>query len=180
MRDAFVKKYQVHGPGVLNMAMTAVKGYLKIRAEIAEREMSGMTWDARTLRYVPGGNTAPDAFMRRRLDSVKRNALRIRPVLGSTLKYAPNARAAERCRQVMALYDEAFGPMTIPDRVRSAAVRLLAIRESRRMKREGTIMRQPPTNRIVYPDRTLSPARKGCTAGIAPIAKQPEMEATAR
>ncbi len=180
LRDAFVKKYQVHGPGVLNMAMTAVKGYLKIRAEIEEREMSGITWDAKTLRYVPGGDTSPDAFMRQRLDSIKRNALRIRPVLSSTLKHAPNPRAAEKCREVMALYNEAFGPMTIPDRVKSAAVRLLAMRESRRVKKEGTVMRQPPTNRIVYPDRTLSLAEKGCTAEIVPVAKQPEMEATAR
>jgi hypothetical protein len=80
----------------------------------------------------------------------------------------------------MALYDEAFGPMTIPDRVKSAAVRLLAIRESRRMKKEGTIMRQPPTNRIIYPDRTLSFAREPDTAEVVPIAKQPEMEAAAR
>jgi len=180
LRDAFVKKYLVHGPGVLNMAMTAVRGYLRIRAEIAEREKSGMAWDPRTLRYVSGGNSDPDAFMRRRLVSVKRNALRFRPALSSTLKYAPNARAAEKSRKVMALYDEAFGPMTIPDRVKSAAVRLLAIRESCRMRKEGTIMRQPPTNRMVYPDRTLSVVRKTCTADIASIAKQPEMETTAR
>ncbi len=143
-REAFVKKYHTHGPGVLNMAMTAVRGYLRVKAEIAEREKSGMAWDAKTLRYVSGGNPSPNAFMRQRLDSVRRNALRIRPVLSSTQKYAPNDQAAEKCSKVMALYDEAFGPMTIPDRVKSAAVRLLAIRESRRAKKEGTIMRQPP------------------------------------
>jgi len=180
LRDAFIKKYLTHGPGVLNMAMTAVRGYLKVKEEIAEREKSGKAWDSKNLRYASGGNLSPDAFMRRRLDSVRRNALRFRPALSSTLKYAPNAQAAEKCRKVMALYDEAFGPMTIPDRVKSAAVRLLAIRESRRMKKQGTIMRQPPTNRIIYPDRTLSPAKKACTAEIASIAKQPEMEATAR
>jgi radical SAM superfamily enzyme YgiQ (UPF0313 family) len=179
LRDAFVKKYLTHGPGVLNMARTAIRGYLRIKAEIAEREKSGMAWDANTLRYVPGGDPSPDAFMRRRLVSVKQNALLFRPALSSTLKYAPNAQAAEKCRKVMALYDETFGPMTVPDRLKSAAVRLLAIRESRRLKREGTILRQPPTNRIAYPDRTLSFAKKGCTAEIAPTS-QPEMEATGR
>jgi hypothetical protein len=59
-------------------------------------------------------------------------------------------------------------------------VRLLAIRENRRMKKEGTIMRQPPTNRVIYPDRTLSLAKKACTAEIASIARQPEVEVTAR
>ena len=79
LRDAFVKKYFTHGPSVLSMAMTALKGYLRVKAEIAEREKSGLTWDAKTLQYVSGENSAPDAFMQLRLDSMKRNALRFRP-----------------------------------------------------------------------------------------------------
>jgi len=180
LRDAFVKKYLTHGPGVLNMAMTAVKGYVRVKAEIAEREQSGVAWDRGALRYAAFGNPSPDAFMRRRLDSIKRNALRFRPALSSTLKYAPNAEAAEKCRKVMALYDEAFGPMTISDRVKSAAVRLLALRETRRIKKEGPIMRQPPAKRVLYPDRTLSPVKEACAEEIVPIAEQPEMEAAAR
>jgi radical SAM superfamily enzyme YgiQ (UPF0313 family) len=180
LRDAFIKKYITHGPSVMNMAMTAVKGYMRVKAEIANREKSGLTWDAKALRYVPGGNPSKDSFMRQRLDSMKRNALRFRPALSTMLKYAPNAKAAVKCRKVMALYNEAFGPMTIADRVKSAAVRLLAMRESRRMKKEGTIMRQPPTNRVTYPDRTLSPAKKASIAETSPITKQPEMEAATR
>ena len=111
---------------------------------------------------------------------MKRKTLRFRPALSSTLKYAPNTEAADKCRKAMALYNETFGPMTILDRVKSAAVRLLAIRESRRMRKEGTVMRQPPTNRIIYPDRTLNIAKEACRAEIAPIAKQPELEAAAR
>jgi radical SAM superfamily enzyme YgiQ (UPF0313 family) len=180
LRDAFVKKYLTHGPGVLNMAMTAIKGYLRVKAETAEREKSGLTWDSKTLQYVPGNSPSPDAFMQQRLDSMKRNALRFRPALRSTLDYAPNPQAAEKCRKVMALYHEAFGSMTILERVKSSAVRLFAIRESRRMRKEGTIMRQPPTNCIAYPDRTLRLATKDCPVAMAPIAKQPEMEVTAR
>jgi len=41
------------------------------------------------------------------------------------------------------------------------------------MQKEGTIMRQPPTNRIAH-------AEKACKAEVAPIAEQPEMEAAAR
>jgi hypothetical protein len=180
LRNAFVKKYLTHGPSVMNMAMTAVKGYLRVKAEIAEREKSGLTWDAKVLRYVAGLNPSPDRFMHQRLDSMKRNALRFRPALSSMLKYAPNAQAAAKCRKVMVLYDQAFGPMTISDRVKSAAVRLLAIRESLRMKKEGTVMRQPPTSRVLYPDRTLSPAEEAQTTDIAPISKRAEMEAAAR
>ena len=180
LRDAFVKKYLTHGPGVLNMAMTAIKGYLKVRAEIAEREKSGLTWDAGTLQYVSGKNPSPDAFMRQRLNSMRRNALRFRPALSSILKYAPNLQAAQKCRQVMALYLEAFGPMTILERMKSAAVRLLAIRENHEIKKEGTIMRQPPTNRTTYPDRTLEFVTKDYPVAIASIVKQPEMEDTGR
>ncbi len=179
LRDAFIKKYLTHGPGVMNMAMTAVKGYMRVKAEITEREHSGLTWDPKSLRYVRGVNPSPDRFMRQRLDSMRRNALRFRPALSSMLKYAPHDEAAETCRKVMALYYQAFGPMTIADRIKSAAVRLLAVRESRRLRKEGTIMRQPPTNRILYPDRTLSQAKDACNE-VAPIAGQPEIEAAAR
>ena len=137
-------------------------------------------WDSKPLQYVSGKDPSPDAFMQQRLNSMRRNALRFRPALSSTLKYAPNAQAAEKCRKVMALYRETFGPMTILERMKSTAVRLLAIRESRRMKKEGTIMRQPPTKRITYPDRKLKFVTDDCAAVAAPIAKQPEMEATAQ
>jgi len=160
--------------------MTAIKGYLTVKAEVAEREASELAWDSKTLRYVSGRNASPDAFLLQRLDSMKRNALRFRPALSSTLKYAPNTEAADKCRKAIALYNEAFGPMTILDRVKSAAVRLLAIRESRRMRKEGPVMRQPPTSRIVYPDRTPNLAKEARATKITPIAKHPEMEAAAR
>ena len=73
-----------------------------------------MAWDPAILKYVPAGRVLPDRFMQMRLDSMKRNTLRFRPALSSALKYAPNAAAAEKCRRVMALYDQAFGPMTHP------------------------------------------------------------------
>jgi hypothetical protein len=177
LRDAFIKKYLAHGPGVLNMAMTAIKGYVRVKAEIAERENSGLAWDPKTLQYIPAINPGPDAFMQRRLDSLKKNALRFRPALSSMLKYSPNAQAVETCRKVMALYQEAFGPMTLLDHAKSFAVRLLAIRESRRIRKEGTVMRQPPTNRVAYPQRTLRPAMQNGLVTIAPIGKQAETEA---
>jgi hypothetical protein len=180
LRDSFIKKYLAHGPSVLSMALTAIKGYLKVKAEIAEREKSELFWDPKTLQYVPGKNSGPDAFMHRRLDSMRRNALRFRPVLSSTLKYAPNAQAAEKCRKVMALYRDTFGPMTIMERAKSIAVRLLAIRESLRMRKEGTIMRQPPTHRLTYPDRSLKLSKGGYPVSIASISNPREMEATVR
>ena len=111
---------------------------------------------------------------------MKRNALRFRPALSTTLKYAPNAQAAEKCRKVMALYHDAFGPMAFPERAKSFAVRLLAVREGLRMRKEGVVMRQPPTNRITYRDKTVKLGRGDCAVAIPPIVRQSEMEAAIR
>ncbi len=136
-----------------------------------------MTWDPATLKYVQGKGPARDEFMHLRLDSMKRNALRFRPMLSSTLKYAANAQAAEKCRKVMALYNEAFGPMTFSERMKSITVRLLAVRENRRMKKDGVIMRQPPTNRTSYPDRSVKALSEDYLLEKTAIASRPEMEA---
>jgi hypothetical protein len=69
------------------------------------------------------------------------------------MKYSPNEKAVEKCMLVMDLYKKAFGPMTIMERLKSAAVRLFAIRESQKIKKYGTYMRQPATNRVLYPER---------------------------
>jgi hypothetical protein len=94
--------------------------------------------------------------MESRLESMKKNALRFRPALGTSLKYAPNTAAAAKVRKLMALYVKTFGPMSLADRLKSFAVRMLAIRENYRIKKEGTVLRQPPTNRVEYPDRTAN------------------------
>lgn len=176
LRKAFEKKYRLHGPSVLSMARTAIKGYLRVRAEIAEREKQGMVWDAAAVKYVRGRAGVRDTFMHLRLEALRKNALRFRPTFSATLKYAPNAQAAEECRAVMALYNETFGPMTLSERMKSIAVRLLAIRESRRIKREGTILRQPPTNRVTYPDRAIESPNEEYLTAVDSISKQPELE----
>jgi radical SAM superfamily enzyme YgiQ (UPF0313 family) len=162
LREAFVKKYHTHGPGVLNMAMTAIRGYINVKNEIAEREKRELNWDPESLGYIPGKSFGPDAFMHLRLDTMKKNALRFRPALSSTLRYAPNAEAADKCRRVMALYDGAFGPMPLLERIKSIAVRVLAMRENIRIKKEGTVLRQPPTNRVTYPNRFPIHALNDC------------------
>ena len=45
--------------------------------------------------------------------------------------------------------------MTLPEKMKSMAVRVLAIRENLRLKKEGSVMRQPPTNRVTYSNRVL-------------------------
>ncbi len=159
LKDAFVRKYEEQGPGVLAMAHTAVKGYLSLRAEIEEREKKGLVWDPGTLRYVEGQAPARDPFMRLRLECVKKTALLFRPALGTMMRYSPNEQAETKCRRVMGLYREAFGPMSLTDRLKAVAVRVCALRESRRIRKEGGVMRQPPTRRVVYPEREAAALR---------------------
>jgi hypothetical protein len=180
LRDAFIKKYQTHGPSIMNMALTSIKGYVRVKAEIAERERLGMTWDPETLRYVAGRESSIDGFMQLRLDSLRKNALKFRPALSSTLKYAPNAKAAAKCRQIIALYNETFGPMKLSERFKSIAVRFFAARENRRIAREGNVLRQPPTNRVSYPERADTCQSEGYLKNATPVSQQPEMETAAQ
>jgi hypothetical protein len=151
------------------MARTAVKGYLKVKDEMERRKRLEMKWDPETLKYVPGLNSAPDSFMELRLKVLRRTALRFRPMLKATLKYAPNEKSAVKCREVMELYRKAFGAMTMAERIRSVVVRILASREQRRIKKEGVIMRQPPMYRVTYPDRTAEDTVSSYSASSAQI-----------
>jgi len=180
LREAFVKKYQKHGPSVLNMAMTSINGFLRVRDEINGRSQSGFKWDPKTLKYAPSRSRSKDDFMLLRLDSIRKNALRFRPALSSMLHYAPNARAAEKCRNIMMLYEKAFGPMPFMERLKSTAVRALAVIEHRRIKKHGVVMRQPPTKRTVYRDRASEVSNTNYLPAISEPADQLQLEAPVR
>lgn len=153
LREAFIRKYHRHGPGVLNMAKTAVRGYWKVAAEAAERRRMGLRWDPEAGSYGPVLHAAADGFMDLRLARMRRYALQYRPVLKTTLKYAPNEKSAAKCREVLEMYRRVFGPMSVADRARSVCVGVLARLEQRRIHRDGAVLRQPPSRRILYPDR---------------------------
>jgi radical SAM superfamily enzyme YgiQ (UPF0313 family) len=153
LKDAFIKKYLEHGPAVLSMAKSAVSGYLQLKEEIEIREKEGLQWDPKTLRYIKGNDKKKDEFIRLRLESMRINALKFRPALSTMMKYAPNEKAVEKCKMVKDLFQKAFGPMTMIDRLKSVAVGILAILENRKIKKYGNYMRQPATNRVLYPER---------------------------
>jgi hypothetical protein len=180
LREAFIKKYQEHGPSVLNMAKTAINGYVKVRDEIEERTKAGLSWDPQLLEYVPGVCPSKDEFMQLRLESIRKNALHFRPALSSMLHYAPSAQAAEKCRSVMRMYEKTFGSMPFMERLKSAVVRAMAVLEHSRIKKQGVVMRQPPTNRVTYPDRMHEMPATEYSSTIVEPANQLEMEATAR
>ncbi len=154
LKDAFIKKYETHGPGILNMAHTAVKGWINLKNVTREREEKGLVWDPETLSYEKHLSPKPDEFMKLRIQSWEDDALKFRPILSSARKYAPNKKAAEKADMVIELYNEVFGKPTLKDRAMEAAVKIFAVIENLRYKKNGVVMRQPGTNKVEYPDRS--------------------------
>ena len=174
VREAFRKKYQTDGPGILNMAITALRGYLRAREDFDERRRRGLVWNPETLRYEPGnanlpigkksdnpGNanlpigTKPDRFMKQRIRAMRRIAFTYRPALLAAWVFAPNHTARERARNAMKLYDEAFGKPKAAERLKSmalvgtGAIEFARIYWGKLRGRDG-IVRQPPTKRTEY------------------------------
>jgi hypothetical protein len=154
-RDAFRKKYETDGPGVLNMAMTAVRGYLCARTDMAGRQKDGMAWNPETLRYEKTENPDRDRFMKQRIRVMRRIALTYRPALLAAWAFAPNRQARRKAREVIRLYEEAFGKSKIGDHMRSVglvatgALELARIYAAKLRGHDG-IVRQPPCKRTEY------------------------------
>lgn len=155
LRGAFRKKYEVDGPAVLSMARAAVRGYMKARDAVAERERLGLTWNPETLRYEKAGNPTPDAFMALRLRKLERIAMNMRPSLLPARVYAPNAAARSKARSTARLFEEAMGKPDLQTRLKSlslcglGAVELARLRVARSRGQESVIY-QPPSRREVY------------------------------
>jgi hypothetical protein len=154
LKNAFIKKYHTHGPGILNMAYTAIKGYVAVKREIEEREALGITWNPETLAYTKQSSFTPDHFMKLRLKTIRKKALYLRPILYATLKYAPNKESAQKSRMVIDLYNKTFGPPAFKERILDIAVKIHAFFENRKMIKNGGILRQPPMLRAMYKDRS--------------------------
>lgn len=155
LRDAFRRKFEAHGPGVLSMALTAVRGYQQARADFEERKRDGLSWNQESLRYEKSVNPAPDRFMKQRLRVMRRIALGYRPALFAAWLFAPNGRARKKARRVMRLYSNVFGKPGARDRVKAVglaafgAVELTRIFFAKLRGHDG-IVRQPPCRRMEY------------------------------
>ncbi|MBN2535717.1 MAG: hypothetical protein JXB88_22755 [Spirochaetales bacterium] len=150
LKNAFIKKYHAHGPGVLNMAHTAIRGYLTVKKEMEDRKTLGLTWDPKTLRYTRQTGYQSDHFMKLRLESIRKNALKFRPLLHTILKYAPNKQSALKSRTIIELFNKTFGPASIKDRIMDIMVKIISFWENRRFQKNGVIMRQPSLIREMY------------------------------
>lgn len=165
LKNAFKQKFATHGPSVVGLMHTAVSGYLRAVKDIKEREEKGLVWNSRAYKYEKHPNPKPDEFMRLRIEELADNALRFRPLLRTSLKYAPHKYAADKVRKVMGLYEEAFGGLTLQQKFFSTVVATTAILENYRSKR-GVVMRQPPVNRVTYADRSKQVQEESSGFGV--------------
>ncbi|MBN2040171.1 MAG: radical SAM protein [Spirochaetes bacterium] len=154
LRNAFSRKYETHGPSIMNMAHTAVKGYLSAKKAMAKREKKKLVWNPEKNAYLKQSGAKPDLYMKLRLEAMKKSAMKFRPALKTMIKYSPNKEAAEKGHMIIDLFNQTFGPVSIKDRIMDFIVQSTAIVENLRFKINGVIMRQPPVIRTVYKDRS--------------------------
>jgi hypothetical protein len=154
-REAFRKKYETDGPGVLNMALTAIRGYKSAKDDMNSREEAGLSWNPQTLHYESSTGYEPDAFMNLRIERMRQRALEFRPLLPSAWVFAPNSGARNKALQVASLYTEAFGKPTLKEVAKSLALVCFATIEwfrirVRRLLGRGEVVRQPLSRRVEY------------------------------
>jgi hypothetical protein len=154
-REAFRRKYRTDGPGVLNMALTIIRGYKKAKADMNCREEAGLFWNPETLRYEKSTAHQTDEFMKLRIEKMRQRALEFRPILLSSRIFAPNKISRQKAAQVAALYNETLGKPTLKERVKSVALVCFATIEWFRIQitrlfGKGEIVRQPPIRRVEY------------------------------
>lgn len=153
--NAFRKKYRTGGPAIANMALTAVKGYIRAENHINERIKNGLSWNSETLRYEKCGDYSRDRYMDLRIEVMRKEALRYRPVLYPAMIFSPNQKVRKKVYRIIRLYNETFGAPGIKDCMKSLILMFTAGMEGLRISiakirgREG-IIRQPATHRVEY------------------------------
>ena len=119
LTEAFRYDYDTLGPSLIRMCDTIARGYQNL-------------------------NGSANGFIARRRESLRRRAAKFRPFLAAAHHHAHNENARALIDRVTARYEEAFGPMTLKQRIQSQVVRAHAAREARRVT-AGRNNYQPPT-----------------------------------
>lgn len=173
-REAFRKKYLTHGPGVLSMALTAIRGYREAKRQLEERQKNGVSWNAETYTYEQTGDHTPDRFFKLRVRMMRRIALNYRPALRAAWMYAPNRAARKKAADVIRLYAETFGKPKLVDKLKASALVVTGAVELGRLYaaklcgHEG-IVRQPPCRRTVYRGRPVFDVQAAETESMPPL-----------
>lgn len=157
-RQAFRRKYEVDGPGVVNMARTALDGYERTVVDSEARRAQGLCWDPDTLRYDRRNGQAEDRHMHGRIRLLRQRAMEFRPILLSAWLFSPNSASRRKCARLMRRHRDLFGRPTAKEGLGACLLSVTATVEflrhllNRAVGREGVI-RQPASRRIEYAGR---------------------------
>ncbi|MBW2999324.1 hypothetical protein KY339_01520, partial [Candidatus Woesearchaeota archaeon] len=154
-KNAFRKKYETNGPVILNMAITATRGYKKAKEDFEYRKKHSLCWNPETLRYEKTKDPKPDEFMKLRIQIMRERALYLRPTILASKVFAPNKTSHKKSDMAIALYKEVFGKPTIKETAMSLALLPLAATECIRrwvwkLLRKSDFVRQPAMRRVEY------------------------------
>ncbi len=154
-RRAFRRKYEVGGPGVVNMARTALDGYERAVADVAARREQGLCWDPETLHYDRRNGPAEDRYMRERIRFLRQRAREFRPILLAAWLFSPNRAARRRCLDLMKRHRGLFGRSSAREGFGACLLSVTGLFEfgrhllARAVGREG-VVRQPASRRLEY------------------------------
>jgi hypothetical protein len=154
-RAAFRRKYDVGGPGLVNMARTALDGYERARQDVALRHTQGLAWNAETLRYERQDGGAEDGYMLGRVNFLYQRAREFRPLLLSAWLFSPNRAVRRKCWHLVQRHRRVFGRPSARERFGTGLLVVTATVEfcrhllCRAMGREAVI-RQPASRRFEY------------------------------
>ena len=154
-RDAFRRKYEAHGPVMLNVIRTALAGYERMLQDIEARGKAGLRWSSESMEYVKGEGNSDDTYMLHRADMLRQRLCQFRPLLPSVRAYSPNRASRKRCAELEKRLNKILGPASLSTRLRGLVVLASATIEAIRSKLgrligRSEIIRQPPCRRTEY------------------------------
>jgi hypothetical protein len=155
LHDAFLEKYKTGGPATAKMARTALRGYIKAEQDYKIRAAKKLVWNPAASAYLEDKNGTEDEYMKLRIEAMRGEALRYRPLLPAAKLYAPNWASRKVIKDTIQLYKKTFGAPTTSDRIKSVVLIVsgffekVSIALSFLRGREGLI-RQPSLYRVEY------------------------------
>lgn len=155
LKKAFRKKYLHDGPGILNMALTLIRGYRAALQDYQERQEQKLVWNPESLRYEQNGSARTDEFMLLRISKMKRMAMNIRPTLLAALVFSPDRGARKKALSTMKLFHDTLGKPSWKDRIVSAVLVATGMIEFARIQAarlfgKESVIRQPPSRRVFF------------------------------
>ncbi|MCX6997454.1 MAG: hypothetical protein NTV49_10290, partial [Kiritimatiellaeota bacterium] len=143
------------GPGIVNMARTAIDGYERAMQDFAARKTQGLCWDPDTLQYDQRNGHVEDRYMLERIRFLRQRATEFRPILLSAWLFSPNLAARRKCLGLITRHRRLFGRTTVLEKLAACLLSVTATFEFLRhllcltVGREAVI-RQPPSRRLEY------------------------------